>query len=135
MEKTPSLNVAITYSIFLLNSELVKLYHEQLYIVMWLGQLKFIHEMVVFWGPSFYVLVDSWISETFSWTTQYCDDVNNYNWFMTWLCFEILQCCHSWSTFGGPLLSKKPKTLDQVMQKKSYRNIYLMMKFQELRRN
>ena len=62
----------------------------------------------------FNVLVDLRISETFSWTTQYCDDVNNYNWFMTWLCFEILQCCHSWSTFGSPLLSKKPKTHNQV---------------------
>ena len=65
MEKTPSLHF------FLLNRELVKLYHEQLYIVMWLEQLQLIHEMVVFWVPSFNVSVDSWISETFSWTIQF----------------------------------------------------------------
>ena len=58
-------------SFFLLNRELVKLYHEQLYIVMWLEQLQLIHEMVVFWVPSFNVSVDSWISETFSWTIQF----------------------------------------------------------------
>ena len=92
---------------------------------LWWLRLQLIHEMVVFWGPSIYLsgsrhqwqeLAESRIYK-FSVDKYVQFTMTNYYWFMTWLCFEFLQCCHSWSTFGGPLLSKKPKARNQVMQK------------------
>ena len=92
---------------------------------LWWLRIQLIHEMVVFWGPSMYLsgsrhqwqeLAESRIYK-FSVDKYVQFTMTNYNWFMTWLCFEFLQCCHSWSTFGGPLLSKKPKARNQVIQK------------------